>query len=84
MARRSGHYAKKPTTNRSCPFCDDCFKCPLSDCKVGSVVASTYNILPGDMERTKKNKGKGGPGNKKEGYNKESRVSPALPFTQYP
>lgn len=67
MARRAGHYVKKPTTNRSCPYCDDCFKCPLSDCKAGSLVVSTYNILPGDidMERAKKNKGKGGPGNKK-------------------
>lgn len=65
MTRRAGHYVKKAKTNRSCPYCDDCFKCPLSDCKAGSLVVSTYNILPGDMERAKKNKGKGGPGNKK-------------------
>lgn len=66
MTRRARHYVKKKTTNRSCPFCDDCFKCPLSDCKAGSVVASTYNILPGDMERAKKNRSKGYSVNRKE------------------
>ena len=59
MTRRAGHYAKKATTNRSCPYCDNCFECPLSDCKAGSLVVSTYNILPGDMERAKKNRRKG-------------------------
>lgn len=54
MARRAGHYVKKATTNRSCPYCDNCFECPLSDCKSGSNVAYTYNILPGDIERERR------------------------------
>lgn len=66
MGRRAGHYAKKPTTNRTCPYCDNCFECPLSDCKAGSLVVSTYNILPGDMERAKKNRIKCYSRNKKE------------------
>ena len=66
MARRAGHYVKKATTNRSCPYCDNCFECPLSDCKAGSLVVSTYNILPGDMERANKNRSKCYSRNKKE------------------
>lgn len=66
MAGRAGHYVKKATTNRSCPYCDNCFECPLSDCKAGSLVVSTYNILPGDMERSKKNRSKVTRGIKKE------------------
>lgn len=65
MARRAGHYVKRAATNRSCPYCDNCFECPLSDCKAGSLVVSTYNILPGDMERAKKNSSKGYSRNKK-------------------
>lgn len=66
MVRRAGHYANRAKTSKNCPYCDDCFKCPLSDCKAGSCFAWSYNILPGDIERAKKNKGKGGPENKKE------------------
>lgn len=66
MARRAGHYVKKATTNRSCPYCDNCFECPLSDCKAVSRVVSTYNILTGDMERAKKNRSKCYSRNKKE------------------
>ena len=66
MARRAGHYVKKKTTNRSCPYCDNCFECPLSDCKAGSLVVSTYNILPGDMERAERNRSKVTRGIKKE------------------
>lgn len=65
MKRRAGHYVKKAATNRRCPYCDNCFECPLSDCKAGSLV-STYNILPGDMERSKKNRSKVTHGIKKE------------------
>lgn len=66
MARRAGHYVKKKTTNRTCPYCDNCFECPLPDCKARSLVVSTYNILPGDMERAKKDRSKGYSRNKKE------------------
>lgn len=62
MARRAAHYKKRATTGRKCPYSDDCFNCPLPDCRAGSCFAWSYNILPGDVERGNKGRGRGGPG----------------------
>lgn len=35
-------------TNKSCPYSSDCFKCPMSDCKVYENDAVRFNKLETD------------------------------------
>ena len=45
----------KREVEQKCPHCDNCFACPLPDCKINTMYATGCNVLPNDkyMHRTK-------------------------------